>query len=565
MNAQTILKNMDRMKTDRSLLNQKLEEISAFACPEKTGVFFSEKQEGEDRPSAIITDCVSEANSILARGLYSNLCPPGVKFFQFSPSDPELKKNQKLKRAFAAASNTVFQLIASSNFSSEISEAFEDFGWAGIVNLAIEADPKRVFRFHNYHISDYYCAEDANKRIDQVYREFRLSARQIVQMYNRDGDQVPPEILEEGKSESMEKSEKKYTLVHAVYPNPSIRYDRNGEALIDNANKKWKSVTVCREKTSVIRDSGFDRNPYTVARFEKKAHSVYGFSPGLRIRRTAKMLNRSLTSVIRGTHLAVEPPVILDTAGYKNDMAPLFFNHPGAVNYYDSANGTARPPQFMPAPGNLQAGMTIVDKFEAVVNQAYFVNLFQMLQQLAENTNQERTKFEVMQLVSEKHTLIIPIVARILEELLQPLILKSFYLALEAGELDDADLLMQSGVEVSFDSPLALAARRSKVSAVFDALTQVVQYAQFDGGQCLDYINFDKVTQNVLESGSVDPEFIRTDSDVQAIRQQRAEQQQSQMAMAQMAELAKSQDLNKSPEDGSLAGSAMEQLTRPQG
>ena len=143
--------------------------------------------------------------------------------------------------------------------------------------------------------------------------------------------------------------------------------------------------------------------------------------------------------------------------------------------------------------------------------------------------------------------------------------MKAFYLALEAGELDDADLLMQSGVEVSFDSPLALAARRSKVSAVFDALAQVVQYAQFDGGQCLDYINFDKVTQNVLESGSVDPEFIRTDSDVQAIRQQRAEQQQSQMAMAQMAELAKSQDLNKSPEEGSLAGSAMEQLTRPQG
>lgn len=563
MNAQTIIRNMDKLKSERSELNTMLEEVSAFACPEKTGLFFqTDRPEGRDKPASILTDCVSEANSILARGLYSNLCPPGVKFFQYSPLDPEQKKNQNLKRAFAAASDTVFQLISSSNFASELSEAFEDFGWAGIVNLAIEPDSRRVFRFHNYHISDYYCGESGDKTIDQVYREFRLTARQIVQMYSAPDDELPPEIVENGRSELLEKSEKKYTLIHAVYLNPEVRYDAHGEAMLDKGNKKWKSVTVCREKTAIIRDSGFDRNPYTVARFEKKAHSVYGYSPGLRVRRTAKVLNRALTSVIRGTHLQVEPPVILDTAGYKEDMAPLFFNHPGAVNYYDSANGTSRPPQFMPTPTNLQAGMAMVEKFEAVINQAYFVNLFQLLQQLAETTNQERTKFEVMQLVSEKHTLIIPIVARILEELLQPLILKAFYLALEAGALEDAGELLESGVEVTFDSPLALAAKRSKVSLLFDALSQVVQYAQFDGGQSLDYINFDRVTQSVLESGSVSPEFVRPDSEVEVIRTKRAEQQQAQLAAQQMSELAKSQNLNVKPESGSIAGSAIEALAR---
>ena len=168
----------------------------------------------------------------------------------------------------------------------------------------------------------------------------------------------------------------------------------------------------------------------------------------------------------------------------------------------------------------------------------------------------------MMQLVSEKHTLIIPIVARILEELLQPLILKAFYLALEAGALEDAGELLESGVEVTFDSPLALAAKRSKVSALFDALSQVVQYAQFDGGQCLDYINFDRVTQSVLESGSVSPEFVRPDSEVETIRAKRAEQQQAQQAAQQMSELAKSQNLNMKPESGSVAGSAMEALAR---
>lgn len=561
MNAGIIIKNMDKLKADRSLLNSKLEEISAFACPEKTGVFFdSERIEGEDRkPAAILTDCVSESNSILARGLYSNLCPPGVKFFQYSPAAPGVRNNQEVKRAFAAASNVVFQLIAASNFSTEASEAFEDFGWAGVVNLAIEPDPNRVFKFHNYHISDYYVGENADKQIDQVYREFRLTARQIVAAYRQNGDVIPEDIRTEGTSENLEKSERKYTLIHAVYPNSEIQYGSNGEPLLGNKNKKWKSITVCREKNAVIRESGFDINPYTVARFEKKAHSMYGYSPGLRILRSAKLLNRALTSVIRGTHLAVEPPVILDSSGYKREMAPLFFYHPGAVNYYDSAGG-AKPPQFMPAPANLQAGSAIVDKFEKIVEQAYFVNLFQMLQQLAETTRNDRTKFEVMQLVSEKHSLIIPIVARILEELLQPLFLKAFYIALKAGVLDNARLMDGAGVEVSFDSPLALAAKRSKVSSVFDALAQVMQYAEFDQGRCLDYLNFDKVTQSILESGSVDPEFIRTEAEVQQIRSERQKQVESQQTMQQMAEIARNQNLFKQPEEGSMAKSAMEEL-----
>ena len=561
MDAKTIVKNMDKMKADRMLLDRKLEEISSFACPEKTGVFFNnERMEGEDRKHpAIITDCVSESNSILARGLYSNLCPPGVKFFQYSPGVPEEKKNQQVKRAFASASNVVFQLVASSNFASELSEAFEDFGWAGIVNISVEPDPVRVFKFRNYHISDYYVSENPDKMIDQVYREFKLTARQIVSEYSKVGDTVPQSVLEEGKSELLEKSEKKYTLIHAVYPNREVKFTKTGERLIGNENKRWRSITVIREKNEVIRDSGFDYNPYTVARFEKKAHSVYGYSPGLRILRSAKLLNRAVNSVVRGTQLAVEPVSVLDTSGYKNEMSPNFFTHPGAVNYYDSSSG-GKPPQFMPHASDLNAGIMLIEKFEQTIRNAYFVNLFQLLQQLAENTKNDRTKFEVMQLVSEKHTLIIPIVARILEELLQPLFIKAFLIALDAGVLEDSELMAGAGVDVSFDSPLALAARRSKVSSVFDALAQVVQYSEFDGGRCLDYLNFDKITQSVLEAGSVDPEYIRSDEEVAKIRAAREAQMQQAQEAAQLSEMAKNQNLFKVPEQGSLAGSAMEQI-----
>ena len=107
---------------------------------------------------------------------------------------------------------------------------------------------------------------------------------------------------------------------------------------------------------------------------------------------------------------------------------------------------------------------------------------------------------------------------------------------------------------------MALAARRSKVSAVFDALAQVVQYSEFDGGKCLDYLNFDKITQSVLEAGSVDPEYIRSDAEVAEIRAARAQQMQEMQQQAALSEMAKNQNLFKAPERGSLAGSAMEQI-----
>jgi Bacteriophage head to tail connecting protein. len=428
-----------------------------------------------------------------------------------------------------------------------------------VVNVAIEAMPT-AFKFRNYHISTYYVQENADKLIDQVYREFKLSARQLCDHYRADGDAIPEKIREEGESDDLNKSETMYTLIHAVYPNPDYKLTDRGEPLIGNKNKAFRSVTVCRELKSVIRDSGFDYLPYTVARFEKKADSMYGFSPGLRILRTAKMLNSGWKTLLKAGQKAVDPPVMLDGKAYNKTFPASFFNHPGAVNYWDSSGG-AQPPQFAPVPSNLAIGSEMMQDFRRAIDAAYFVNLFQLLQQLAENTNRDKTAFEVMQLVSEKHALIIPIVARILEELFQPLFIKAFHLAMQQNMLPPVPEILRKtmpDVEVSFDSPLAMAAKRSHIKTAFDAMTQLASLAQFDGGQCLDYLNLDELAKSVLENSGVDPKYIRSKPAVEALRKQRTDMMQRQAAMQQMGDLAKSQDLTRRPE----AGSAMEMLAK---
>ncbi len=557
MNAETIIRNMDKLRADRSLLNSRLEEVSNYAVPEKCGNFFDSaliNQDGEDKPRDVIIDIVSEANSTFANGMFSNLCPPGVKSFHYSPVGENAKDNKTIRDWFSAASQTVFELMGKSNFTTEISEAFEDFGWAGTVNTAIEEDPQRVFRFMTYHISEYYIREDANKIIDQVYREFKQSALQIVGKYNLPDDDIPEKIASDAKSSEYSSNGKQYTLIHVVYPNPDFRkLNDDGEPMVGNKHKAWRSVTVCRETKSIIRDSGMDHMPYCVARLQKRSKSAYGFSPGLRVRRSAGILNQAINAILMGGQRAIDPPPMLDVSAYKGGLKPTFYNYPGAVNLYDSAGG-AKPPSFAPVPTNFPVGLELVQMFEKDVHGAYMVNLFQMLQQLSENTNRDKTAYEVMQLVSEKYTMIIPVVARIIEEYFQSLHIKAFYMAYNAGKLGVAPkgLLDENGnfdVDVTFDSPLALAAQRSQLKSVFDASAAVLQIDQ----QGLDWLNLDKFTQFVFESYGVSGDFMRSETEVQQIREARQKAMQEQLAQQQMADVAKAQDLNKAPEGGSIA------------
>lgn len=553
MDAETIIRNMEQMRSERTELNAQLEECAAMACPEKLGILFDGgKQDADRRPPQIIIDKVSDANSVMARGLYSNLTPPGSQWFKISGKDKSMREDEAVKNWFNQSSEILFQLLADSNFNMEINEAFEDLGWAGIININVEPDPVRNFRYFNLHISEFYCQENAEKQIDTVYREFKLTARQIVEKFNQAGDKVPQKIAELAASTDFNKQSQAFSIIHAVFPNRDRERDEKGNPLPDNKNKAFKSLYVCREEKAVIRDSGYDDNPHTVARFEKKSKSIYGFSPCRRVRRTAKLANKVWWTVIKMGDKLVDPPVMLDAAAYRG-LSPQFFQHPGAVNIYDSTAAAGKgKPEYLQIPSQLPYGIEIFDRLDRDIEKAYFVNLFQMLQSLYDQGKTQRTAFEIMQLMNEKMAMVIPVVGRLIEELLQPLILKSWRIAYRAGlfgtfpmsKADGSEVILEEiPVAVSFDSPLALAARKAVIAGLMEGLNTLSPLAQLDGGQCFDYIDMDKVTEKILEICGVSSNFIRSKSQVTEMRKQRIEAQQQQQEQQMLLEAAKSQNL----------------------
>ncbi|MBN2643004.1 MAG: head-tail connector protein [Victivallales bacterium] len=556
MQADQIIRNLDKLKADRTELNAVLEQCAAFACPEKMGMYLDHADSGgDDRPRYIIIDEISEANSILSRGLFSNLCPPSLQWFSFSSNKKEYKESEAVKKFFSEAGVSLYNLLMKSSFTMEINEAFEDFGWAGTTNLYVERDPKRTFRFVNLHIGEYYVEENHYKQVDTVYREFKLTARQALQRFGNPGDKLPEKVLKDARDPDAAKSGRKYTFIHLVTPNLDRTMDADGKYHPGNSNKAFKSVYVCREEKFTIRESGYDRNPYTVSRFEKKSQSIYGFSPAMRVLRTAKIENKVWASLLKAADKAIDPPVMLDAAAYGRGISPQFFYNPKAVNLYDStATGGGGKPEFQPVPANLPVGLEMFDRLDQHINRAYYTDMFQMIQQLNQDSGRQRTAYEIMNLVSEKNSMIIPVVGRILDEMFSPLLIKCFFLALEAGELgklpDELIHADELDLEVSYNSPLALAAKRAELNGFFESLDMLTPLANIKP-EVLDYINFDKVTKKVLNNTGAHPDFIRSNAEVKKLREERAAQEQQAQEQLMMTELAKSQDLTRKIEPDS--------------
>ena len=559
MNGAEIILNVDDLKTERQPLDQELERCCEFACSEKLYINQTTETttETNKKPYYIITDVVSEANQDMASGLFSNLCPTNQQWFRFELTNKPFQSNEDTENYLTRVSQILYTILMNSNFSMECNEAFEDVGWAGIMNLYLEKDYERGFTFRNINISEYWIDEDAKGKIDTVYREFRMTARQMVQVFGK--EKLPEAIRKDVESGEMARMNRKRYVIHAVYLNPKIEYDDTGSPIPSNTNKMYNSEYVIREFKQTVKKSGYDFMPYNVARFQKKAKAKYGFSPCRRILRTAQTVNKMKVLLTKYFEKAVDPPKDLDVRAYrKAGLVPTYFSNPNSINLYDGSTGN--PPQGERLTNSIGEAYNIYQEDVQSIQKAYFTDMFLMIQNMNNQQGRERTAYEIQQLVAEKQSMIIPVVSRILEELFTPMLEKCFYIADEMGLLPPKPEGLDGAIKISFISPLALSTRMSTVRNFTDALQTVSPMAQFDPN-IFDYVNTDNAVPEIFNLCGVSPDFVRTRQEVEQIRQTRAEQQKEAETQEQMTEVAKGQNLTEKPQEGSPLAGAMANLT----
>lgn len=557
--ANNIIDNFNRLRADRSALSNRVDRCRQYANPgrarqEQQEALPASQRKPEKAPPEIVVNNLAGHTLVYSRGMSSNLFPPSSKWFSFN-----CRKLPLLDDFLSRAAQEMYDLIySSSNFSAEMNECIEDTADAGTVCISCEADMERGVKFKTHDFSSFYVEESAPGKKDIIYRLCSMTALQAINFFNESDDDVPQKIRDDGASADNTKSGRTCRIIHAVIPNRDREFDDRGAPKPGKRNKRYLSLYVDMESKTVIRRGGYDRCPYVVGNIDNPASGVYSCSPMQHALRSAELLNKVFATMIDATEAAVRPSVMVDISAY-DQLLPEYFFEPGQVNVYDGKNGQARPPAFYTPPANLPAGFEFAQMLDKQCELFFATDLFTMITRLNQESGRQRTAYEIQQLAAERNNMILPLVARFLDEVVSPLLRLAFFTALEVGVFPDvppeAALLREQDVELQYYSPLALAAQRNKVNGTMAALEALAPVAQATGdASLLDVFNLDNLARDLARSYGAFPEHLRSVSEVKKLRELRAQAQQQADAAAQMAEIAKSQNLTGPVDRTSVAG-----------
>ena len=314
------------------------------------------------------------------------------------------------------------------------------------------------------------------------------------------------------------KPDDEVTMLHAVTP----RYERDSSKM-DSANMPFASVYICMESKMPISIKGFQEFPYVVPRFLKATGETMGRSPAMVALPDVKMLNLMSKTIIQAAQKQIDPPLLVPDDGF---ILPIRTN-PGGLNFYRAGSRDTITPLNVGA--NIPIGLQMEEQRRMAIRSAFYVD------QLLSGGNVNMTATEVVQRQEERMRVIGPVLGRLMNEMLRPLIDRVFGLMLRQEMLAmPPESLQGRDIDIEYVSPLARAQKSTSLNGTIKALEVLLPLAQsFPVG---DHIDPDGLVRHITEALGVPKTTLRSQREVDEARQQRAAQEQEMMERQQVTE-----------------------------
>lgn len=504
----------ERLKSDRSNWETWWQECAKYCLPYKADI--TEKKASGQKHATDVYDSTSRRSSqILGAGLMSYLTNPTSEWFQVK-TDEDMMENNEVKTFFAKAQRKMYKVLQSSNFYQQLHEQYMELGVFGTAGMYSEEDPEMKVRYYSREIKELLFCENEKGQIDQVYRVFELTVRQAWLRWGANAGKTVNEKYEAKKyDDTME-------FIHVVGPREA--YDKMKK---DAINKPFFSRWIVKADKHLISEGGYDEMPFNIVRWNKKSGEKHGYSPAMDCMPEIKTANAIKKTMLRQGQKLVDPPVILPHDGY---TLPLNMN-PKGVNYKTNSVGSGNEQvEILMGKGNLAAGQELLMDERTTIKETFFVDLFLLLIQ---KTNMTAT--EVAERVEEKMLILGPVVGRLMTELLDPIIKRTFNILLRNGEFGEVpEALVGKEYRIEYVSLLAKAQRLAESRTMQNFIAVVGSIAQLNT-EVVDKLDLDKAVDILHEMIGVDPRIMRSKEVVDDVRNQRreSEAQLRQLALAQ--------------------------------
>ena len=541
---QRILTRWGTLKKEREPYMTQWLEISEHITPSR-GRFLIGKNRNESRSrwNRIVDSSAVRAANILAAGLMSGMTDPSSQWFALTTGTPNLDEAQAVKVWLDQVQRIMEMAFTRTNTYQALHQGWRDVGTYGVMAMVIAEDDREVFHCYPLSVGEYAIGVDDRGVPDTLYRRFIMTAAQLVARFGR--SKLSADVLRNFDAGQVDHE---YKLIHAIEPRFDRQYGKR-----DSRNMPWRSVNIQIDsdgtKDGILEESGFNEFPCVVGRWGASASDVYSEeSPGMVALGDVRQLQHEQKQKGNSIDYIVNPPLIMPTAARDNEDD----FEPGGRIYLDAPAQKDAVQSAWQVQMDINALRQDIAEVQQRINQAFSVDMFLMLsgQQMG-----KMTATEVAERHEEKLMMLGPVLSRLNNEVLKPLIERTFSILYRAGQLPPAPPEL-AGVELSIEytSMLARSQRAIRANSLDQFLQRIGQVAQFDPNVLAKIDSF-RIVDEYADYLSVAPSVVvPTEQAQQKIEAQQQAQQQAQQAeqMQQAADAVSK--LGRVPADGSTVG-----------
>lgn len=525
LNYNQIVKRWAALDTEFSSWREHGVQISNYLLPRSGRFLTSDRNNGARRHNNILDSTGTRALRVLGAGLMGGATSPARPWFRLATSNGDLMKLQSVKIWTNTVSRLMRDIFQRSNTYRALHAMYEELGAFGTAACLIMDDDEDVIRMYPLTFGEYRIAVNARGEVCTLYRQFDKTVSELVDEfgYERCSSAVQ-NMYNSGTLDAW------VTVVHAIEP----RKDRVPGRL-DKKNMPYKSVYVelnNRDK-KILSESGFKMFRVLCPRWSVSGGDIYGNGPGHEALGDTKQLQHQQLRKAECIDYQTKPPLQIPVSMKNREIDRL----PGGTSYVDMASASNQVKTLYDVNLRLDFLLSDIQDVRQRIQSCFYTDLFLMLSQ-ADNTSMTAT--EVAERHEEKLLMLGPVLERLHNELLDPLIEITFSRMLEVPGLlpEPPEELQGADLNVEFISMLAQAQRSVSTNSVDRYVMALGNVAQLVNPDVRDRFDADHWADAYADMLGIDPEMIVDEQIAMQKRDARNKAQQQANAAAQVEQMA---------------------------
>jgi len=549
---QRVLKRVAALENERSSWVSHWQEISRVLLPRSGSFFATDANRGTQRNQDILDSSATFAIGTLAAGMQSGLTSPARPWLKIETADTDLMNIKSVSRWCDLVTQKLRTIFSRSNTYKSLHGMYGELGAFGTSAAVVLPDFQDVIRFYPLTVGEFCLSTDDRGVVNTLSRKFQMTVCQIVERFvargrdesEWDWQRVSPSIKNMWDQHNVDAW---VTVHHLIQPRKGRDIRR-----LDNRNMPFESIWIedGGNDDKVLSESGYKRFPGVVTRWETKGQDIYASNcPGMIALGDIAQLQHQQLRKAQGIDYKTKPPLQVPFSLKNTDSDFL----PGGISYVEMTGPHNAVRTAFDVDINLEHLLVDIQDVRQRINTAFFADLFLFLSNI-QGLKGQMTAREVAEIHEEKLLMLGPVVENVEGEKLRPTVDIAFDAAVEAGILPPPPPeLQQEGMgaelNVEFIGLLSQAQRSVSMSSVDRWVGAVASIAAAKQDLSVwDKVDTDMVIDKAANYNGIDPEMVRGDDEVQAIRQQRAQAMQAQAeAEAAQAAAATAKDLAAAP------------------